>query len=731
MSDTLVISVRLHEGWYHGAGSIPSPARLFQSLIAGQGLSGPLPDATTSALQWLEKQPPPIVAAPLTKGGQAITTFVPNNDLDAKQGDPRRIGEIRTKKTIRPLIFDVDVPFLFCWNIDDPKANQSDVQHVCELANRVYQLGRTVDAAWAWSEVVSDDELNDKIQSHRGSVFRPSTGHGHVECPTAGSFESLQRRYNDMSSRYAMTSDGKGQTFRRRAKPKWRMVSYDNAVTRVCFDLLDHSTSALASWSATKTVALTKIIRDEAVRRLVEAIPFREVEIQRTLIGQKANGENAGPASARVRIVPLPSIGHEHTDQQIRRVLVEIPSTCPISAEDIRWAFSGQRFALSDRTIDLARSQPHRQLEHYGIEKGTSRTWQSVTPIALTAAARRRIEPNRHKRAASDFKGAAERRTEQELAAAALHQALRHAGVKAKPTSIRVQREPFTARGQKADDFATDQRFNRHVLWHAEIQFDQVVSGPVVLGDGRFLGLGLFRPIERSPGVFAFAIEAGFSHPEPVRLAKSLRRAVMARVRDTLYPRHLPTYFSGHTKAGAPADSQANPHLTFVFDPERKRLLVIQPELFGRSTLQSARQTRTLESALQGFENLLAGADGHLRLCQIDVEIDSDPLFAMSRTWDSVTPYEVNRHLKKSTADETIIADVQAECQRRNLPPPIITNLKWTARSRGLQGTMRLEFPHPVAGPIVLGKTRHHGGGVFQMFTQENPSHGRTKVTHA
>ena len=715
MSKALVIAIRLHEGWYHGAGSIPSPARLFQSLIAGKGLSGPLPEQTIAALEWLEKQPPPIVAAPMTKGGQAVATFVPNNDLDAKQGDPRRIGEIRTKKSIRPLTFDAEVPFLFCWSVDENETESPTIQHLSELTDGIYQLGRTVDAAWAWSEVVNEEELKDRLQSHRGPVLYPSSQHGHVECPTPGSLASLRRRYADMSSRYAMTKDNQGQSFRRTAKPKWRMVSYDNSVTRSCFDLMDRATATLASWPTIKIVTLTKMIRDAATQRLVAAMPAREAEIQRALIGQKPSGENAGPTSARVRIVPLPSIGHEHTDQQIRRILIEVPSACAVPADDIFWAFSGRSFTLHERTIDLTRSLPHRQLEHYAVTVGTSKTWQSVTPVALMKAARRRIEPKLDKRTIDDEKGAAERRLEQEQAAAALKQALRHAGLAATLRSVRLQREPFTARGQKADQFATDERFNRHVLWHAELEFDRAVSGPVIIGDGRFLGLGLFRPIEHSNGIFAFSIDAGLSKtPDSVRLAKSLRRAVMSRVRDVLYPQHLPTYFSGHTRSDLPADSKASPHLTFAFDSERKRLLVLQPELFGHASRDFAKNTRMLEAALENFQNLLAGPDGSLELSHIRVEIATDPLFGRSTTWQSVTPYQANRHIKKSTASDSLIADVVAECQRRSLPQPTIANLEWKATSNGLQGTMRMEFPHAVTGPVILGKTRHYGGGLFE-----------------
>lgn len=715
MSRALVISVRLHEGWYHGAGSIPSPARLFQALIAGKGLSGPLPTQTTTALEWLEQKKPPIVATPVTKHGQTIATYVPNNDLDAKQGDHRRIGEIRTKKSIRPLLFDSEVPFMFCWELVEDEPLEL-IQHICELTDSVYQLGRTVDAAWAWADVLAAEELFERFREHRGPVHYPTEGRGFFECPTAGSLASLERRHADMSGRYAITADGRGQTFRRRAKPKWKMISYENATNRVCFDLIDRETSSPMPWPTTDVVALVTRVRDAAATKLIAALPDREPEINQTLVGRKPNGEHAGPISSRVRIIPLPSIGDEHADQQIRRILIEIPTSCALRSDDILWGFSGQTHMIHDRTIDLLRSQPHRQMEHYGITAGSScSVWRTVTPIALSNAARRRIEPDPMKRGSEEPKGAAERRLEQEIATNALRHSLRHAGVLAGLTSVRLQREPCTSRGQKADDFASGDRFNRHVLWHAVLHFDAVLRGPLLLGDGRFLGLGLLQPVTQLPGVYAFTVESGLSEKlDAQRLAKSLRRAVMARVRDAITSPQLPVYFSGHLPNGDPADSFTNPHLTFVFDAALRRLLILTPEIFDNSIRTASRYEKTLERALLGFDQLLAGQDGKLRLRPLDVDASADHLFAPSRIWQSLTPYTVNRHGKKSTAEELLVRNLLAECEMRGLPRPLVTVKDWSAiKGEGLRGNVRLEFKQPLTGPIALGKTRHHGGGLF------------------
>ena len=718
MSKTLVISVRLHEGWYHGTGAIPSPARVFQGLVAGRGLSGPLPTETIAALEWLENQSAPTVAAPATKAGQSVVTYVPNNDLDAKQGDHRRIGEIRTKKTVWPQLFDPDVPFIYCWDLRDEVRDEPVLRHICELADGLYQLGRSVDPAWACADVLNDDEIFERLRSHRGPVYRPSAGKGNVECPAPGSIQSLIRRHNDMSQRYALTADGKGQTFRRRSKPKWQMVSYENNATRICFDLIDRKTSMLMPWPVERTVELVMTVRDNSVHRLVESLSDHASEIRQTLIGRTPDGENAGPISARVRIIPLPSIGYEKTNQDIRRLLLEIPGSCPLRADDLIWAFSGQALDLHDRTVDLVPSQTHRQLEHYGIESGSVRHWQTVTPMVLTNASRRRIEPNRKKRDQNDLKGTAEKRYEQEVASTAVRHALRHAGISAKLISLQVQREPFDQRGMRVDLFSEGTRFSKHSLWHVNLELASPILGPLVIGDGRFLGLGLMRPVATPDRVIAFSIDSGLTNNvDPIQLCRALRRAVLSRVGDKTTRKPISPYFTGHQSDGSPAESHENPHLGFAFDPEANRLLVIDPALMNRRTRsRNGKDFRDLEFALMNFNQLRAGKCGLLNLSPIVVDSSSDSLFRASHKWRSVTWYSVNRHAKRSTPEDALRTDAVTECRRRGLPLPIVNILEYRSSSgKHLEGMLELSFEHAVCGPLLLGKTRHFGGGLFAV----------------
>ncbi len=715
MPNALLISVRLHEGWYHGSESTPTPARMFQALVAGVGISGPLDQVSVSALKWLEElQQPPTVAYPSATRGRSVVNYVPNNDLDSKRGDYRRIGEIRTKKPISPLLFNPEIPFLFAWQFDHDDAEYAE--QVCRLADRVYQLGRAVDMAWASAELISTDELLDKLHSYPGVVRHPSPGNGNVDCPTPGSLESLKRRYMAAAMRFDYTADGKGQTFRRRPKPKWRRVNYEGTGSRFIFELRRSDDTGFVPWPLERVSKLVESLRNAAVDKLKSALPDRAADIDRVLTGRRPNGANGGPTSARVRIVPLPSIGHPQADRQIRRVLVDIPAECPLRPDDVSWAMSGLQLTdvILPESIDVTRSADHNQPRHYGTVR-PARRWRSVTPVVLPDATRRRIDPRRQK---AEAKAGREKYAEHVMASSAVTQALRHAGVGAGIRSVRVQREPFERHGRRVEPFAEGTRFSKHSLWHVDLELETPVNGPLTIGNGRFLGMGLMQPTPMVAGVFAFSIKSGLNaNPDPIRLARALRRAVMARVSDALGMRRtdrLPTYFTGHRNDGTPARSEEQAHLAFLFYPHDDMLLIVTPDCFGGRGRRDEDHFATLERALKGFQELRAGEDGRLQLDPASLKLDRHPLFAVSNVWESLTPYQVNRHARRSTAEKTLKNDVIIECERRLLPQPEITVMDWKARSgAGLTGHARLTFKDAVQGPIILGKTRHVGGGVF------------------
>lgn len=260
----------------------------------------------------------------------------------------------------------------------------------------------------------------------------------------------------------------------------------------------------------------------------------------------------------------------------------------------------------------------------------------------------------------------------------------------------------------------------------------QLQLGRALIGDGRFLGLGVMAPVKRSEGVHAFVIEAGLtSTPEPTEVARALRRAVMARVQEVLGPRaKLPTFFTGHEDDSEVAQAERRPHLTFVFDPVTARLLVVAPHVIDRRapTREEIRHLENLGLALIDFRELRAGSAGRLMLRASTIDADADPLFAASRTWESITPYQVTRHTKQVGAAEALSTDLRAECRRRGLPEPsVMPREPHGVPGVGLVGGARLAFDVAVEGPIILGRSRHLGGGLFAGTASVSASEGLSK----
>jgi len=167
---------------------------------------------------------------------------------------------------------------------------------------------------------------------------------------------------------------------------------------------------------------------------------------------------------------------------------------------------------------------------------------------------------------------------------------------------------------------------------------------------------------------------------------------------------------------GAPARSGRHEHLAFLFDAPRKRLLIIAPHIVERREASKGEREnlRTLEDALDDFRELRAGTAGRLSLSSCNVEMQDDPLFTRVRTWKGLTPYRVTRHAKLSHAVAALEADLLAECRRAGFSRPQIEVTKTFARpGAGLFGHVTLMFRTAVAGPILLGRDRHFGGGLF------------------
>lgn len=687
----LVVEVRFHDGRYHGAGEeFPSPARLFQALVAATSM-GEQPLTEQEALSWLEQQNPPTVALPRFRLGQALTMFVPHNDADAKA-----IEDIRAKKTQQPWFFDVDIPFVYCWDVNDDDRDMA--LGVCRAALGLYQFGRGIDQAYASARVVDDAVVEALFEGYPGHVLVPRAGRAAkvVSVPQKGSLSSLVRRHSETLSRIQHNDDG--VLFVQASKARFDRVAYDGAERWLHFELSKTDSTGFVAWPLERASELVKKVRQAARARLDGAFGVEE--------GQKRlpmQNEPALPLRERLRFVPVPSRGHDETNPSIRRVVVVVPLSMPLA--DAEWLLS----ALEVDEARLTGSQDTAMWERY---TQASATWQTVTPAVLTP--RRRLDP-----ATRETKNAEERQREEQQARAAVLQALRQADVKGLPVQIDVQREPWEKRGKRAEVFAEGTRFEKEKAWHVRITFAHPVTGPVAIGDGRFAGLGLMAPplrertVKRVYGddVLVLRIDAGLAeNASSTGIADAFRRTLMSRTQDQLGNEALPPWLTGHLWNGEPVRDERG-RLRLIADLERQRLLMLVP-MFSMG--ERAKHRDAVITALSTMRELKAGAGGRLLLRSVPLE-DHDVLFARGRRWRTVNDYLVNRHDHGRNLSTLIVNDVRAACARQRLPVPDVDVLSTSVvKGAGIFAKLKLTFAIDVVGPILIGRNRMLGGGLFR-----------------
>ena len=560
-----------------------------------------------------------------------------------------------------------------------------------------------------------------RLSDHGGIVYRPSASGGSgrdLLCPQPGTGRSLAARFDGMRSRFRRGGSNRKpvRVFVQPPKPTLTSVAYNSPPRRLVFALREGDGRAgFARRRLSEAAALVAEVRDRAAARLCDAAPGLEDDVARCLIGR---GATSADKALRVRIAPIPSIGHPYADMAIRRLAVYVPHSCPLRTDDLAWAFTQVAWTDLDGVVvsELQCVDDDSMTTRY---EDAGRHWRSVTPLALTTARRRRIDPARP---SEDAKDGDERAREEARAVHAARQALRHVGVRNSPAAVRVQREPFDGRGERAEAFAADTRFAKECLWHVAMTFAEPFTGPLLLGDGGYLGLGLMRPADPMPGVLAFAIEAGLADDaDPALVAHAARRAMLARVQATLPHGHrVPTYASGHEDDGSPASSGIHRHIAVVPDLPRRRLLFVAPSLLQRGGV-SWKQVRDdhagVERALEGMIVLRAGQSGRLVLTPAVLSAESDPLFAPSQVWESVSDYRVTRHLRRRGDEEALRADVLTELDRIGWPVPASIDILSTRRGSrgGLSGRLRATFAAAQSGPLVIGRTAHKGGGLFTI----------------
>ncbi len=537
MSEHLRITVRFLDRAFHGRGDggepewPPSPLRLYQALVAAAAARWNERENLQHAFQalgWLESQPVPQIIAPAGVSGDKYRLYVPDNvsDLVAKswsRGNEASIADYRTEKDVRPTWLpekNTAVHFLWPVTADDP-GFAAHREILCSAARSITHLGWGIDMVAAEACVIGDAD----VALLCGERWRATEDHaGTLLCvPVTGTLEDLKRKHTAFLSR---TSGGSFKpvpplsAFRLAA---YRRDDEPPRVPFVAFSILKMDGSGFRPFDPVRNgMRVAGMVRHAAgATSITAALGWSKEKSNRMVLG---HGEPEGTAhipvdGPRFGFVPLPSIefrgaGRAKTVGSIRRFLVTGLRGCSrqemlafgqmLSGQALIEEESRQQIALLSRIPDSEKI-----VQEYVTP---SASWATVTPVILPGYDdpkhyRRRLsamaESNQSPLASAEQKQLLTKLDDRiELL---LRKAIRQAGFSdelAHHADVQWSGSGFWPGSDLASHYAVPEKLRRFSRLHVRITWRNAeghplaIPGPLCLGGGRFVGLGLFAPLE-------------------------------------------------------------------------------------------------------------------------------------------------------------------------------------------------------------------------------------------
>ena len=512
MMTCLLITVRFLDERFHGlldrdgpAEWPPSPFRLFQALIAGVARRCELvigEDTPSNvnytdlgrAIDWLQHLPAPIVVAPRSRQGIAITRFVPNNDGDETFDRQRRLTAKLTIPTLMLIEPDQRPEVHYVWDIS--KLNEPPIDRIRDAARSITSLGWGIDMAFADSRLATQTDIESLpgVRWYPTLAVRPDDVTLRVpkvdkESNTC-SLCDLRHCHDTLMNRIKH-----GRPLGVVDKPKvFDEVSYSERLFSrfaAVFSLLDADGDRV-SYSHRNLIHIAGMVRHLAIERLRNNLPHGVSEdwIASFVAGhQSMEDKEAKRPHSQLSYIPLPSIGNYHTDPSVRRVMIVGPPGKSAWLEHVSRCLDGQFLEpLPGTTLPsgahLKRIPPTSKDGVWRLYSNPAKTWTSITPVILPG---------------HDDHRPAKR---QKLIQKALAQSGIEASCEFEPSSY--SRFPKVPSAHKYDRNKRPQGFIRpdHLMHqtavHLTIRFQEPVPGPIVIGAGRHCGFGLMAHLPDS-----------------------------------------------------------------------------------------------------------------------------------------------------------------------------------------------------------------------------------------
>ena len=514
----------------------PHPARLFSALVAVWSEDGCDPDER-AALEWLEALAPPAIAVSDAVPRKVVSHFVPVNDASvvSRTWQERKADRLQklTEQLHHELVSSGGEVTRKVTRIEQKLAKEREVESQVSRAGNTNPLsaaqmlpdrrGRqerffpsvTPDEArvtYLWNGMPPDGMVK-TLDQLLARVTRLGHSSSLVSCRVTSEPPAPTRVPSDdvgeglRGVRQGQLAELERQ-FKRHRASRPRSLPYTDVRYRAASESLQterpQEPNIAGEWLVFE---FTHDSRSFPVTRVVElaqsmrsaVLHYAEDPIPEALSGHGPAGTPT--AAPHVAFLPLPYVGFDYADGRLLGIAVSVPKALHDEARRVLYRALGAwertaasqplRLTLGTRgVVQLSRLRGPAALVSLRPEVWSqpSLRWVSTTPVALPKHPGRLVRGTSHARAKAWA-----------LAEAAVVTACEHVGLP-EPTAVHVSLNAFITGARAAMHFPAfsqrgrDGRPIRRQLVHASLTFEAPVTGPLILGAGRFLGLGLMRP---------------------------------------------------------------------------------------------------------------------------------------------------------------------------------------------------------------------------------------------
>lgn len=469
----LEIEVTFTSGQFHGAEWPPAPARLFQAIVAAthRGAYGLFnAKVRDDALHWLESlEPPQICACPATHSRELLINYVPNND-DFQE-------HIRTDKSLAAYVLTGSRCVIYQWSFPAIPHDRRQADVISAMAPLITYLGHTVDRVYARGIV----RRTDKPPERDGNLlYKPNLqAGGRWLIPAPGFLNLCKRRYPRSVSEEPPDFTN---THQADYSPEWAIRDH----APVALFAMRRENGRLLAFDPRDVRQPVGMVR-HAFKCWVDGNPpiqahYGADRVARLLFGHHSASNSQPSKGGHFAVVPVPSTNANFTADGWLRRLMFIGYGCE-GVEDLNLfedvALGLHATPLEDGgkrvgTLQRLAVQSMQQVMNPWMSTSArpAKRWRSATPIILTGFTRRG------------------RSHEECLLRALTQQGLSLDDVE----SVATFTGPIIPHTEAAIAYRVQRYLRTTPRCHAEILFRYPVQGPLVVGRGRFAGLGLMMP---------------------------------------------------------------------------------------------------------------------------------------------------------------------------------------------------------------------------------------------